>query len=107
MHAPESLQITPMLVIQGDSPQVSDLKQKVNELIKKLEEAYRYLHMDVRIIDFREKPPHYSTSHSRWKFYENPTTGDLELWHRSEDTWSKTYWEVRGDLTWPTHSLER
>ena len=99
MRSPESLQITPMLVMQSDSPQVKDLKQKMNELIKKLEEAYRYLHMDVRIRDYRELPPHASISHSSWKFVESKTTGDLELWHRDGASWGTTHWAIIGNLT--------
>lgn len=101
MHSPESLKIDPSIILPSDSLQMRDLKQKLNEVIKKLDEAYRLLHMDVRIMDFRELPPHASISHSSWKFYENPTTGDLELWHRDGDSWGKTYWDVIGNLTRP------
>lgn len=99
MHAPTSLQIAPTIILPGDNEQVKLLKEKLNEVIKKLDEAYRLLHMDVRIMDFRELPPHASISHSSWKFYENPETGDLELWHRDGDSWGSTYWSIIGNLT--------
>jgi hypothetical protein len=101
MHSPESLQIAPSIIMPNDSAQVRDLKQKLNEVIQKFEEAYRYLHMDVRIRDFREMPPHPSISHSRWKFVENPTTGDLELYHRTGGVWAPSGWAVEGDMTYP------
>ena len=99
MHSPVSLQIQSSIVLPGDSEQIKSLKQKLNEVIQKLDEAFRLLHMDVRIMDFRELPPHASISHSSWKFYENPTTGDLELYHRSGSDWGKSYWDIIGDLT--------
>ena len=83
----------------GDGEQIILLKKKLNEVIRKLDEAYRLLHMDVRIMDFREPVPHASISHSSWKFVENLTTGDLELWHRDGDSWGKTYWDIIGNLT--------
>jgi predicted NACHT family NTPase len=101
MHSPESLQITPSIILPGDNEQIKLLKQKLNEVIKKLDEAYRLLHMDCRIFDMREPPPHASISHSAWKFVENKTNGDLELWHRSGADWGSTYWSVIGDLTRP------
>lgn len=99
MHSYESLQIEPEIILPGDSGQIVKIKQKLNEVILKLDEAYRILHYDVRVMDFREKPPHASIDHASWKWYENPTTGDLELWHRSGSTWGKTYWDIIGDLT--------
>jgi len=99
MRSPVSLQIKPSIILPGDSEQIRSLKDKLNEVVKKLEEAYRLLHMDVRIMDFRELPPHASMNYASWKFYENPTTGDLELYHRSGDDWGKTYWDIIGDLT--------
>jgi len=99
MHAPTSLQIAPSIILPGDNEQMKLLKQKLNEVIGKLDEAYRLLHMDVRIMDFRELPPHASISHSAWKFVENETNGDLELWHRSGADWGSTYWSLIGDLT--------
>ena len=99
MRAPVSLQIAPSIILPGDNAEMKLLKQKLNEVIGKLDEAYRLLHMDVRIFDMRELPPHASISHSSWKWYENPETGDLELWHRSGDAWSKTYWDITGNLT--------
>lgn len=102
MHSHESLQIQPAIVLPGDSGPIIQLKQKLNEVIRKLDEAYRLLHMDVRIMDFRELPPHYKISHSAWKFYQDKDNGDLQLWHRSGNIWSKTFWTIRGDLTRPT-----
>lgn len=99
MRAPVSLQIAPSIILPADSDPIKQLKQKLNEVIQKLDEAYRLLHMDVRISDFRELPPHASISHSSWKFYENPTTGDLELWHRDGSAWGKSYWDIIGNLT--------
>ena len=99
MRSKESLQIQPSNILPGDSEQIKQLKTKLNEVIGKLDEAYRLLYSDVRIMDFRELPPHASMDHASWKWYENPTTGDLELWHRSGDDWSKTSWDVIGDLT--------
>lgn len=99
MHSQESLQIQPSIVMPGDNEQISLLKQKLNEVIRKLDEAYRLLHYDVRIMDFRELPPHASIDHASWKWYENPTTGDLELWHRDGDTWAKTHWDIIGNVT--------
>ena len=99
MRSKESLQIQPSNILPGDSEQIKQLKIKLNEVIGKLDEAYRLLYSDVRIMDFRELPPHAGMNHASWKWYENPTTGDLELWHRSEDTWAKTSWDVIGNLT--------
>ena len=99
MRAPVSLQIAPLIILDGESEQIMLLKQKLNEVIQKLDEAYRLLHFDVRIMDFRELPPHASMNYASWKWYENPDNGDLELWHRSGDTWSKTHWDITGDLT--------
>lgn len=99
MHSPVSLQLTPENVMPGDSEQIKKIKQKLNEVIKALDEAYRLLRADVEIMDFREPPPHASISHSSWKWIENKENGDLELWHRSGSTWSKTYWDIIGDLT--------
>jgi len=99
MRSPESLHIAPEIILPGDSEQTKGLKVKINEVIKKVDEFVRLIHMDVRIMDYRELPPHASISHSSWKHYENPTTGDLELWHRTGDTWSKSYWDIIGDLT--------
>jgi hypothetical protein len=99
MQSPESLQIKPSIILPGDSEQIRLLKQKLNEVIRKLDEAYRLLHMDVRIMDFRELPPHASIDHASWKFYENPITGDLELWHRDGNTWAYTHWSEIGNLT--------
>ena len=99
MHSPESLQIERALIMPNDSEQIKQLKQKLNEVIRKFDEVYRLLHMDVRVMDFRELPPHAAIDHASWKFYENPTTGDLELWHRSGSSWGKTYWDIIGDLT--------
>lgn len=83
----------------GNNDRIGMLEQKLNEVIKQLDEAYRLLHMDGRARDYRELPPHASIDHASWKFYINPENGDLELWHRSGKTWAKTYWVVTGDLT--------
>jgi len=99
MRAPTSLQITPSIVLPGDNAEMKLLKQKLNEVIGKLDEAYRLLYADVRARDYRELPPHASMNFASWKWYENPSTGDLELWHRSGDTWSKTHWDITGNLT--------
>ena len=88
MRAPTSLQITPSSVLPGDHAEMKLLKQKLNEVIGQLDEAY-----------YRELPPHASMNFASWKWYENPSTGDLELWHRSGDTWSKTHWDITGNLT--------
>jgi len=99
MRAPVSLQIMPSVILPGDNEQIKLLKQKLNEVIKKLDEAYRLLHMDCRIYDMREPPPHASISHSSWKFVESSTNGDLLLYHRSGSSWGETYWSIIGDLT--------
>jgi len=100
MKAPQNLNVQPVL---SNNPQV--IAAKVNELIRKLDEVLRLLHSDIKIMDFRELPPHYSIDHASWKWYQNPTTGDLELWHRTDNTWAKTSWDVIGDLTRPTQPV--
>jgi hypothetical protein len=99
MHSHESLQIQPAITMPGDNQQIALLKEKLNEVIRKLDEAYRLLHMDVRIMDFREAPPHAGIDHASWKWCENLSTGDLELWHRNGNTWSFIEWSVIGNLT--------
>ncbi len=99
MHSQESLQIQPSIILPGDSEQIRLLKQKLNEVIRKLDEAYRLLHMDVRVMDFREPTPHASIDHASWKFVENLENGDLELWHRSGNSWGEIHWSIIGDLT--------
>ena len=99
MHAPVNLNIKPAIILPNDSQPVQELKKKLNELILRFDELYRLLRADVEIMDFREMPPHYSVSHSRWKFVENPTTGDLELYHRSNNVWAPSGWSVIGDIT--------
>lgn len=99
MHSPQSLNIKPIILLPDDGQQVRQLKEYINALVRRLDEAYRLLHFDVRILDFRELPPHAGLNHSSWKFYENPTTGDLELWRRDASTWGKTYWDIIGEAT--------
>jgi hypothetical protein len=99
MQSPESLQIQPVLIIPGDNEQIVLLKKKLNQVIEKLDEAYRLLHMDVRIMDFREAPPHAGIDYSSWKWCENLINGDLELRHRNGDSWSFIEWSVIGNLT--------
>ena len=99
MHSPVSLQLTPENVLPGDSEQIRKIKQKLNEVIKALDEAYRLLRADVEVMDFREPVPHASISQSSWKFVENLETGDLELWHRDGNSWGKTYWDIIGNVT--------
>ena len=99
MHAPTSIQVQPAIPLPGDSPQIRDLKSKLNEVIRKFDEVYRLLRADVMIMDFRQLPPHAGIDHASWKFYENPTTGDLEIWHRTDAVWAKTYWDILGDKT--------
>lgn len=104
MQSPPNINIMPLPAIMrpGDSPQVKELTKKVNELVRRLDEVYRLLRADVEIMDMREPAPHASISHASWKWIENTETGDLELWHRDTDTWSKTYWSLIGELTRPT-----
>jgi len=99
MRSKESLQIQPSNILPGDSEQIKQLKQKVNEVIQKLDEAYRLLYADVRARDYRELPPHASMDFASFKWYEDKATGDLRLYHRSGDTWSDTGWSVIGDVT--------
>ena len=101
MQAPPNINIKLASPKSDDSPQVQQLTKKVNELIRRLDEVYRLLRSDVQILDMREPAPHASISHSSWKWVENLETGDLELWNRQGDTWAKTYWDVRGNLTRP------
>ena len=99
MHSPESLQIMPLIILPGDNEQIKLLKQKLNEVIGKLDEAYRLLYADVRARDYRELPPHASMNCASWKFVESSTNGDLLLYHRSGSNWGETYWSIIGDLT--------
>lgn len=99
MHAPPFIQIQPAIILPGDSPQIRDLKNKLNEVIRKFDEVYRLLRADVAIFDFRELPPHAGIDHASWKWVEDETTGDLRLYHRSGDTWSDSGWSVIGDKT--------
>jgi len=99
MHSPEFLNIAPELILPNDSEQMRKIKQKLNEIIQRLDEAYRFLHMDVRVMDMRELPPHAGIDHASWKWVESSENGDLKLYHRSGDTWSDSGWSVIGDLT--------
>jgi len=99
MHAPVSIQVQPAIVLPGDSDQVRDLKNKLNEVIRKFDEVYRLLRADVAILDYRELPPHAGIDHASWKWVESSENGDLKLYHRSGDTWSDSGWSVIGDKT--------
>lgn len=100
MKAPVSVNVLP-----ANSSNPDELMNKLNELIRKVDEVYRILRSDVQIMDLRELPPHYAIDHASWKWYEDPTTGDLRLYHRSGNIWSDTGWSVIGDLTRPTQPV--
>lgn len=88
-------------MLPDDGPQIRMLKEKYNELLRKFDEVYRLLRADVQIYDMREAPPHYKIDHAPFKWYIDPTTGDLTLQHRTNNVWSDTGWRIIGDLTRP------
>jgi len=99
MHSPSTIQVPPAVISPDDSEQVKQLKTKMNEVIKRLDEVYRMLWGDVKIMDFRELPPSPQLSHSRWKFVEDHDTGDLDLWHKTNGIWVKSGWNIIGDIS--------
>jgi hypothetical protein len=96
MRAPVSMQIQKEILLPNDRPEIVGLKLKINEILDRLDEYLRILRSDIEIMDFRELPPHYSVSHSKWKFVENAGNGDLQLYHKHENIWAPSGWAVIG-----------
>lgn len=98
MRAPVSMQIQKEILLPNDRPEIAGLKMKVNEILDRLDEYLRILRSDIQVLDLRELPPHPSVNFPTWKWYEDPDTGDLVLYHKSNDVWAPSGWAVMGGV---------